>query len=109
MLVSFNRAGWSGGFLSSKMPLDWLKNMFKFSTKNYITTFESTTGKVIQKSNSPLTNCRNLMVKDGPSSGHSSHIVKVGVSAICKHLKPWYTLKDTPEPAGSFGTTPQVP
>ena len=36
----------------------------KFSRKNYGTIFESTTGKPIQKPNSPLTNCRSLVVKD---------------------------------------------
>ena len=55
----------SGGFLDFEMPLDWLK----IGWKNYFTIFVSTTGKLIRKSNSPLTNCRNLVVKDGRSSG----------------------------------------
>ena len=40
---------------------------------------------------------------------YSSHIVKVGVEATCKHFKPWHILKELTEPAGPFGTMPQKP
>ena len=40
------------------------QQMYKFSRKNYITVIENTTGKLIQKSNSPFTNCSNVVVKD---------------------------------------------
>ena len=58
-----NGAGGSGGILSSKMPLDWLKIGLNL-VKKIVTVFENTTGKLIEKSSSPLKNCCNLVVKD---------------------------------------------
>ena len=64
-------ANWAGGlgeFLGSKMSLHWLKIGLNLVEEN-VTIFENTTGKLIQKSSSLLTNCSNLVVKDGHSSG----------------------------------------
>ena len=66
--MNANGAGGSGGFLGFKMSLDWLKIGLN-SVKKYVTIFVSTTGKLFGKSNSPLTNCSNLVAKDGHSSG----------------------------------------
>ena len=60
------------GILGYKMPLDWLKIG--------LNSVELITGKLIQKSNSPLRNCHNQM---GIALEHSNHIVKVSIDAIC--------------------------
>ena len=59
---------WYGGFLGFKMPLNWLKIGLN-SVEKLTLLFVSTTPKLMWKSNSPLTNCCNLVVKDGRSSG----------------------------------------
>ena len=63
--MTANGAAVSGG-LGSKMPQDRFKKGLNSVEK--ITIFENT-GKLIRKFNSPLTNCRNLVVKNGRSSG----------------------------------------
>ena len=65
--MNANRAGGAGGFLGSQMSLDWLK--IGLNSVETSTIYENTTRRLIQISNSPLTNCCNLVVKDGCSSG----------------------------------------
>ena len=59
--------GGLGGFLGYKLPLDWPK-IGSNSVEKTVTIFENTTGQLIWKSNFPLTNCCNLVVKDVCSS-----------------------------------------
>ena len=66
--MNANGAGGLGEFLGFKMPLYWLRIGLN-SVEKITLLSENTTGKLIRKSNSPLTNCRNLVVKDGGSSG----------------------------------------
>ena len=60
-----NGAGGSGGGGGGGLYF----NLVKLIQKNYVTIFEKTTRKLTGKSNSPLTNYWNLVVKDGCSSG----------------------------------------
>ena len=50
-----------------------------------------------------------LMVQEKAELEHSSHIVKVGLKATCKHFMPWCILKETTETACLFATMPQEP
>ena len=52
---------------------------------------------------------KNLVVQGRVRLEHSSHIIKVGVEAICLHFNLWPILKETTKPVGPSGTMPQEP